>query len=119
MVDQVQEAATIPSNNKGMPPKQVRTECLVEFNERVQLLQSGSFVVRAGSKCDWACKYGTCGHMIFAYFFKLSSLNFLYYYVIAMQFSILSKHLIGFTMPVAECKYSVPVLRYDLLCDKV
>ena len=40
--------------------------------------------------------------------------NILYYYAMAMQFSALSKHLIGFMMQVTEYKYSIPVLRYDL-----
>ena len=37
----------------------------------------------------------------------------------AMQFSALSKHLIGVMMQVTEYNYSVPVLRYDLLNDRV
>ena len=45
--------------------------------------------------------------------------NFLYHYAIAMQILGLSKHLIGFMMQVTECKYSSPVLRYDLMCDRV
>ena len=40
--------------------------------------------------------------------------NILYYYAMAMQFSALSKLLIGFMMQVTEYKYSIPVLRYDL-----
>ena len=43
--------------------------------------------------------------------------NVLYYQAMAMQFSALSKHLIGFMVQVTECNYSVPVLRYDLWND--
>ena len=43
--------------------------------------------------------------------------NFLYHYVMAMQFSVHSQHLLGFMMQVTECTYSVPILRYDMLDD--
>ena len=43
----------------------------------------------------------------------------LYYYAMAMQFSALNQHLVGFMMQVTECKYSVPVLRNELLCEEV
>ena len=36
-----------------------------------------------------------------------------------MKFSTLIKHLIGYTAQVTECKYCVPVLSYDLYCDRV
>ena len=45
--------------------------------------------------------------------------TFLYHYAIAMQLSALSKNLIGIMIQVTECKYYVPVLRYDLLGDWV
>ena len=45
--------------------------------------------------------------------------NVLYHYAMAMQFSALSKHFIGFMMQVTEWKYSVPVLRYDQKSDGV
>ena len=63
---------------------------------------------------DWACKNRACGHIMFAYItFQISiTHNFLYHHAIAMQFSSLSKHLIGFMI-------QVPILRYNLLCDGV
>ena len=45
--------------------------------------------------------------------------NFLYHYAMAMQFLGLNKHLIGIMMQVTECKYSSPVLRYDLVYDRI
>ena len=43
--------------------------------------------------------------------------NFLSHHAIAMQFSTLITHLIGYIIQVTECKCSIPgpVLRYDLL----
>ena len=62
------------------------------------------------SICDWTCENRVCGHMIFAYFFKLPCL--LYQYAMAMKLLAVGTHLIGFTMQVTECKYSFPLLRY-------
>ena len=40
--------------------------------------------------------------------------NVLYQYAMAMKFLTLSVHLIGNMIQVTECKYSVPVLSYDI-----
>ena len=51
----------------------------------------------------------------FCLLFQISiTCTFMYYYAMAMQFSALSTHLIGFMMQVTKCKYSFPELRYDL-----
>ena len=36
-----------------------------------------------------------------------------------MHFLALGKHVIGVMLQVTECRYSIPVLRYNLLCDRV
>ena len=71
-------------------------------------------VAKVNVICDWACKNRACGHMIFVYFSNFYHSYFLYHYVMAMQFSALSKHLISIMMHVTKYKYSVPVLRCDL-----
>ena len=45
--------------------------------------------------------------------------NVLYHYAMALQFSALSKHLIGIMMQVTEWKYTFPALIYDLYSDGV
>ena len=35
----------------------------------------------------------------------------------AMKFSARITHLIGFIMPATDCRYSIPILRYDPLCS--
>ena len=69
--------------------------------------------------CDRACKNRACGHMIFAYFFTVSSHNFLYHYAMALKFSARSRLLIGIMIQVAEWNYTLPILRYDLESDGV
>ena len=64
--------------------------------------------------CDRACDNRACGHMIFAYFFSFIIHNVLYHYAMELQFSALSKHLIGIMMQITEWKYTFPVLRYNL-----
>ena len=56
----------------------------------------------------------------FCLLFKTSiTHNVLWHYAIVMQFLALRAHLIGMMMQVTECRYAVPALRYDLLCDGV
>ena len=43
--------------------------------------------------------------------------NLLCDYVMAMYFLPLIQNLVGFIMLVTECKYVVPVAKYNLLCD--
>ena len=45
--------------------------------------------------------------------------NFRYHYAMAMNFSAHIIHLIGVIMQIIECTYSIPILRYDQLCDRV
>ena len=55
----------------------------------------------------------------FCLLFQISITHNLYYYAMAMQFAVLSNHLIGFMTQVTEWQYFPPALRYDLLCDGV
>ena len=59
-------------------------------------------------------KQGMWAHDIFLIFHTSLTHNVLHHYAMAMKFLAISKHLIGFMMQVSECKYSVPILRYDL-----
>ena len=52
-------------------------------------------------------------HDFFQLFKTSITHTFLYHYAMEMQFSALSKNLIGVNMQVTDFKYSVPALRYD------
>ena len=57
----------------------------------------------------WACKNIACGHIRFAYFFKLSP-NFLHHHAMAMLFQLLLNILLQLT----ECNNSISALKYYL-----
>ena len=62
----------------------------------------------------WAYKNRACGHMICLLVQTAITHKFLCHFAMTMEFSALNQQLIGFMMKFTECKYSVPVLRYDL-----
>ena len=52
---------------------------------------------------------------LFSLLFQIFIINtFFYHYAMAMQLSALSKHAVGFVLQVTKCKYSAPILGYDL-----
>ena len=59
------------------------------------------------------------GHVDIENLLNFVTSNILCCYPMIMQFSTHVKHLIGYLIQVAECQYSSPEQRYDLLCDEV
>ena len=65
-----QNGAVIYSNNDDRVLLGGATVLLIQNNKALQL----GGAIYLFTNCDWACDNRACGHMIFAYFFTLSSL---------------------------------------------
>ena len=64
-------------------------------------------------------KQGMRVHKIWLYLHTFMAHNLFYWSPMAMKFPTIIKYVMGYIIQVTEYKYSVPVLRNDLLCDKV